>query len=181
MIGLRIGRKYARALLAIGKEDGKYREYAKELEEIDRLLEREEDAKLVLTSPRYSRDIQKKILNNILAKIQFSDTIKSLLNVLVEKRRLQFIGEINLLYRKLLDEFLNIERAKVISAVSLPEESIGKVRETLEKMTGKSIIVEVEEDPSIIGGIVAKVGDLVLDGSLRAQLMSLKDTLRGEI
>ncbi len=78
MIGLRIGRKYARALLAIGKEDGKYREYARELEEIDRLLEREEDAKLVLTSPRYSRDVQKKILSNILARVQFSDTIKFL-------------------------------------------------------------------------------------------------------
>jgi F-type H+-transporting ATPase subunit delta len=48
-------------------------------------------------------------------------------------------------------------------------------------MTGKSIIVEIEENAAIIGGIVAKVGDLVLDGSVRTQLMSLKDTLRGEI
>lgn len=181
MIGLRIGKRYARALLAIGKEDGKYREYVRELEEIDRLFEREEDVKVVLTSPRYSRDVQKKILNNILGKIQFSDTIESLLNLLIEKRRLQFIGDINLLYKKLLDEFLNIERAKVISAVSLPEESVGKIKETLEKVTGKSVIVELEEDPTIIGGIVAKVGDTVLDGSVRTQLMSLKDTLRGEI
>ncbi len=181
MIGLRIGRKYGKALLSIGKEDGKYREYAKELEEMERLLDREEDAKVVLTSPRYSRDVQKKVLDSIVKKLRFSDVIKNFLSLLVEKRRLRFLPEINLIYRKLLDEFLNIERAKVISAIPLPEESIGKIRETLEKMTGKSIIVEVEEDAAIIGGIVAKVGDLVLDGSVRTQLMSLKDTLRGEI
>ncbi len=181
MIGLRIGKKYAKALLSIGKEDGKYREYARELEEIARLLEREEDIKLILASPRYGRDVQKKVLHGVLERLGFSDTMNSFLNLLVEKRRLQFIGEINLLYKKLLDEFLNIERAKVISAIPVPEESVGKIKETLEKVTGKSVVVELEEDPGIIGGIIAKVGDMVLDGSVRTQLMSLKDILRREI
>jgi F-type H+-transporting ATPase subunit delta len=91
MIGLRIGRKYGKALLSIGKEDDKYREYAKELEEMERLLDKEEDAKVVLTSPRYSRDVQKKVLNSILEKLNFSDVMKNFLNLLVEKRRLTFL------------------------------------------------------------------------------------------
>jgi F-type H+-transporting ATPase subunit delta len=68
-----------------------------------------------------------------------------------------------------------------VSAVEMPEESIEKIRAALSKKTGKEVRMETRVDPALIGGLVTKIGDLVLDGSVRTQLISLKESLqRGE-
>ena len=75
-----------------------------------------------------------------------------------------------------------IASAKVRAAIYLDDATQDRLRKTLEKLTGSTVIMEVAEDPNIIGGIVAKVGDLVLDGSVRSQIDSLKESLiRGEV
>jgi F-type H+-transporting ATPase subunit delta len=71
----------------------------------------------------------------------------------------------------------NLSRAKVTSATVLSDEAVASIKASLEKTTGHSIIVETEVDPELIGGVVARVGDLVLDGSVRTQLTSIKETL----
>jgi F-type H+-transporting ATPase subunit delta len=65
-----------------------------------------------------------------------------------------------------------------VSAVELPKESIAKIRAALAEKTGKKVRMEVSVDPALIGGAVTKIGDLVLDGSVRTQLMSLKESLQ---
>ena len=67
------------------------------------------------------------------------------------------------------------------SAVELPDESVEKIKAALSKQTGKKVAIKTTVDPSLIGGVVTKLGDLVLDGSVRTQLISLKESLqRGE-
>ena len=63
------------------------------------------------------------------------------------------------------------------SATPLSEEAMESIKASLEKTTGSSIVIETEVDPELIGGVVARVGDLVLDGSVRSQLASIKETL----
>ncbi len=96
---------------------------------------------------------------------------------MIEKNRLSIIPDVGSFYQRLLDELSNISRAEVTSATPLSAEAVESIKASLEKTTGRSIVVETEVDPELIGGVVARVGDLVLDGSVRTQLTSIKETL----
>ena len=79
----------------------------------------------------------------------------------------------------MVDADQNVCKGKVRSAIALDDTLQEKVKATLEKITGKTVILSTEVDPSILGGIVAQVGDLVLDGSLKTQLSELKESITG--
>jgi F-type H+-transporting ATPase subunit delta len=104
------------------------------------------------------------------------------LQLLFEKHRLAVVEGVSQAYQKMVDDLENVIRARVTAAIALDEAAQERLRRTLEQLTRSSVVMEVEEDPSIIGGIVARVGDLVLDGSVRTQLFSLKESLiKGEV
>ena len=101
--------------------------------------------------------------------------------LLFDKGRIGFISSISDFYQKLVDELKGVARASLISATELTSEIIEKIRNSLSKRTGKDIVLEVEQDPGLIGGIVTRIGDLVLDGSIKTQLLNMRETLkRGE-
>ena len=66
----------------------------------------------------------------------------------------------------------------MVSATELSDDAVGKIKEALSKKTGKTIVLNVEQDPSLIGGVVTKIGDLVLDGSVKTQLINMRETLK---
>jgi F-type H+-transporting ATPase subunit delta len=178
----KVTRRYAKALLALGKEDGKYDLYGKEIQAFAGLLAQEPLIKETLSNPLYDMELRRKILKTILDKMVLSPMVSNFLNLLLDKRRIAFVSQISQFYSKLTDELVGIARAKVISALTLPEEMIARVKQALEELTKKTVLVETRVDPAIIGGLVAKVGDLSLDGSIKSQLTSLKESLkRGEI
>ena len=124
---------------------------------------------------------RKAILKAVLAKSHFSDTVKNFLSLLLDKNRIGAIEEISNHYGALTDEVSNIARAQVITARPLKAEAQQKLVNVLEDLTSKTIKAEISEDSSIIGGMIVKIGDLVLDGSVKAQLEGLKESLkRGE-
>ena len=101
--------------------------------------------------------------------------------LLFDKGRSTFISNINEFYQNFVDELKGVARASLISATELTSETIEKIRKSLSKKTGKDIVLEVEQDPGLIGGIVTRIGDLVLDGSIKTQLLNMRETLkRGE-
>jgi F-type H+-transporting ATPase subunit delta len=100
---------------------------------------------------------------------------------LFDKGRFGYLSSINDFYQKLADELEGIARASLVSATELSSETVDKIRNTLSDKTGKDIILEVEQDPGLIGGIVTRIGDLVLDGSIKTQLLNMRESLkRGE-
>ena len=101
------------------------------------------------------------------------------LNLLVEKKRAEILPDIAEAFKNMVDEEQNISHGTVTSAVELSDELLAKVKASLEKLTGKQVELSTSVDPSLIGGIVAKVGDLVLDGSIKTQLAGLKDSIKG--
>lgn len=182
MIDLTVARRYAKALLTLGKEDGKYQEYGEELRSFAALMEREPELKDALFNPIYSAEDRRKLLLRMVELLQMSPVVANFFQLLFDKQRLRAIDGITQVYQEQLDILENVSRAKVKAAVPLDEATRDRLRQTLEKLTGSSVVMEVEEDPSIIGGILARVGDLVLDGSVRTQLASLSETLRkGEV
>jgi len=108
--------------------------------------------------------------------------VSNLLQLLLDKHRLNVVDGVAIAYQEMLDEVENVRRARVQTAIFLDEATQNRLRKTLEKLTGSTVVMEVEEDPAIIGGLVAKVGDLVLDGSVRTQINSLRESLiKGEV
>ena len=181
MKNLAISRRYARALLLIGKDDGKAEVYKQELDTIAKLVANEKGLELALTNPLYNAVARKKVLQLVIEKLNLSKAVRSFLFLLFDKGRIGFLGTINEFYQKLADELKNVARASVVSATELKSETVEKIRATLSQKTGKDIVLDVRIDPGLIGGVVSRIGDLVLDGSIKTQLLNMRESLkRGE-
>ena len=181
MKNLKIARRYAKALLIIGKEDDKAETYKEELDRFSDLITSEKELEQAITNPLYDVGGRKKVLQAVIDKTGISKVLASFLLLLFDKGRFGFLSDINEFYKRLADELKGIVRASLVSATELSSETVEKIRTTLSKKTGKDIILEVEQDPSLIGGIVSRIGDLVLDGSIKTQLLNMRESLkRGE-
>ena len=181
MKNLAIARRYAKALLLIGKEDGQADNYREELSAVADLERSDKGREQVLTNPLYDAAGRRKVLMAVIEKLGLSQVMQSFLILLFDKRRIGFIGQIDQFYQKLADELKGIARASLVSATELSSDAVEKIRTALSQRTGKDIILEVEQDPSLIGGLVTRIGDLVLDGSIKSQLVNMKESLkRGE-
>jgi F-type H+-transporting ATPase subunit delta len=178
---LKVARRYAKALLIIGKEDDEAETYKEELDRFSDLIASEKELEQAITNPLYYAGSRKKVLQAVINKVNISKVMASFLLLLFDKGRFGFLSDINEFYKKLADELKGVVRASLVSATELSSETVEKIRTTLSKRTGKDIILEVEHDPSLIGGIVSRIGDLVLDGSIKTQLLNMRESLkRGE-
>lgn len=178
MKNLAIARRYAKALLLIGKEDGQVEAYREELHAFSNLLARENALNQAITNPLYDAGERRGVLQTLVGKLGLSKIMASYLILLFDKGRMGYLSEIDSFYQKLADELKGIARAKLVSATELSSEAVEKIRASLSQRTGKEIILEVEQDPALIGGIVTKIGDLVLDGSIKTQLQNMRESLR---
>jgi len=181
LTGSRISKRYAKALLSLGQEDGNYIAYGNDLNEFDRFCSANEEFIKVVANQIFSVGERKRVLDAVLAKSAYADMVKNFLRLLLDKNRIGGIQEISEYYSKLTDEISNITRADIITARPLKKAAREKLAVVLAGLTAKEVKMEVKEDASLIGGLVVKIGDLVLDGSVKAQLKGLKESLkRGE-
>ena len=181
MKNLVIARRYAKALLLIGKEDGQTKIYQDELNTVVRLFESHQTLEAAVSNPLYKIGEREKVLKVIIEKLGLSRVMTSFLRLLFAKRRIAYLKYVNEFYQKLADQLDGIERASLISAIGLSSETAEKIRASLMEMTGKKIILDQQVDPGLIGGLVTKIGDLVLDGSIKTQLLNMRESLkRGE-
>jgi len=178
VISLRIARRYAKALLTIGREDGQAETYKEELGGFVRLLEEQKELEQTVSNPLYDAESRKKVLQVLVERLGLCKVMASFLLLLFDKGRIQYVKDIHTFYEKLTDELANIVRADLVSAVEIPEESIARIQAALSEKTGKVVKMDVRVDPALIGGVMTKIGDLVLDGSVKTQLMSLKESLQ---
>lgn len=181
MKNLAIARRYAKALLLIGKEDGQTELYRQELSGFSALMATERKLAETILNPLYKAGDRKKVLEQVVGKLKISRVMSAFLMLLFEKGRIGFLSNINDFYQILADELKGLARATLISASELADETVEKIRTALSKRTGKQIVLEVQRDPELIGGIVTRIGDLVLDGSIKTQLLNMRESLkRGE-
>ncbi len=173
-----LARRYAKALFAVGKEDGKFEEYSDNLQGMAQLYA-DTDLADSLTNPLYPVDVREKVMEGVVASIGVDKVMANFLSLLVEKKRADVLPDIADEYQIMVDAEKNVSHGTVVSAVELSKELQAKVQATLEKITGKKVELTASVDPSIIGGIIAKVGDLELNGSIKTQLASLKDSIKG--
>ncbi len=174
----KIARRYAKAVLLIGREDGRLDTYREELAGFAGLLEKQTDLGAAITNPIYPTAARKKVLEQVLVRLSLADVMTAFLLLMFDKGRIGLVDAVNEVFQELADEEKGIARADVSTASDLSAEIMDRIREGLSRLTGKQVLVTVRKDPALIGGVVTRIGDLVLDGSVRTQLANLKESLK---
>jgi F-type H+-transporting ATPase subunit delta len=173
-----IAKRYSRALFSLAVEGNAIEQFGMELDGFIQVLKAYPDFENMLRNPLYPEAVKKSLFQKVSAQLGMTAIVSSFLNLLVEKKRIQHLPEIADYYHMLMDEHSNISRAKVKAAVKLDAAEIEKIASALEKRIGRKIVVEFEQDPSLLGGVFAQIGDLVLDGSVKRQLLTFKESLK---
>ncbi len=183
MIGNAVSKRYANAFFSIGKDKGdtELAKYANALNAIANAMEENPNLKELIVSPVLTNEEKKNLILSLLNLIQAGDIEKNFCSLLVDKGRLSLLPAIALDFSKMLDDARGISRGLVVTAVELENEKEAEILSQLEKQTGRKLELAYSVDPQILGGIVLKVGDMVYDASLRAQLDNLRESIkRGE-
>ena len=169
-------RRYSQAVFEIALETKELDRWQSDLKKVVSVVG---DAAFMalLESPRFHFEDKARLLSERLRGI--NPMALNLVLLLVTRGRLSIIGDIADGYQRLLDSYRGIEPAEVTTAVPLDDKDKAKLAEHLGAMVGKKVRLKCEVDPSLIGGIVARIDDKLLDGSTRSKLMALKRELVG--
>ena len=176
-------RRYAQAIFAIGKALGieKREQIGKDLDTLKGYLDASPELSSFFANPIFSGGEKQKVISSLIAFGNIEETVKNFCLLLLEKGRLPNLVGIASAYRAMLDQLEGLVRSELVTAVVLSKERQDNIKSKLESQTGKKLAMEFSVDPSIIGGLILKVDDKALDGSLRAQINILKDNIkRGE-
>jgi F-type H+-transporting ATPase subunit delta len=173
-----LARRYARALLALGREQGCIDQLGADLNTFAAVLD-QDDAQLrkVLNNPGLTTTERKNVVIAILGMLSLHQLSQNFINLLVDKSRLSVFDSIRRAYIDMADELAGRVRASVTTAEPADQATADQIRKVLESNTGKTVLVDFLVDPDLIGGIVARVGDTVYDASIRARLKNLRETL----
>jgi F-type H+-transporting ATPase subunit delta len=172
-----IARRYARALFAIGVDQRNFEALGSELEAMAALWNQATDIRQSLSNPIFKLSQKRAILQGLLPRVAPTREVQSLALLLLERGRIAALPAIARAYQEMCDERLGRTRATVRSARPLDGTTETEIRRALERRTGRSVIMTTEVDPTLLGGIVAQVSGLVLDGSLRARLHALRSKI----
>jgi F-type H+-transporting ATPase subunit delta len=179
VIDTTLAKRYAEALVEIGKERNALEQYGNDLEAINQTMQESRDFQEVLISPVFPKEDKKNISGSILDKMGIDFMVKNFINLLIDKKRIDQLPGIIQAYAEAVDEINGVTRGRVISAKPLSESELGEITQALSAISGSQVIVTAQVDGSLIGGLVAKVGDKVFDGTIRTQLNQLKESLKG--
>ena len=175
-----IGRRYAKALIDLGQEQGTWQEVGKNLVDFVAVFEGSEILNKVLCDPIHDRKKRKTILQEVLKKMELGTICSNFLQLLVDKERIRYLPAIFAAYQRLEDALAGRLRARLETAQRLEDEEIAAIRKALEHRFQKEIILDWSEEPEILGGVICRVDGMVFDGSVKTQLETLKETMKGE-
>ncbi|MCK6529610.1 ATP synthase F1 subunit delta [Myxococcota bacterium] len=177
MIEGSIARRYAQAVLDLARDEGIAERVGSELDDFVATLERVPVIREVIVHPGFGKDERKALLHAVLERSGYARITRDFLLLLVDKSRIGAYGEIARAYARGLDEAMGRVHATVRSAGPLDAGTLARLRQHLERVTGKTVVLESQVDPSLIGGLVTQVGSLVFDGSIRTQLEAMRSRL----
>lgn len=176
MLNIQLARKYSRAIFEIAQEEDKLVEYGKELSEVRQGLESVPQAMAFLSNPQVDQKVKKDFLKKIFEG-NISKDMYHFLMLLVDKRRFMLLGTIDDQYHAYANEARGILIADVTTAIPAGKKQQKAIAEKLEQVTGKKVELRLHENKALIGGVVVKIGDRRIDGSVAGRLETLKNEL----
>jgi len=172
-----VARRYAKALIELGREDGLYEQYGRELRTIIPVFKGNPELTRTLLNPMYRLEERLGLMNSVAEGMKLSKVVARFLAILVETRKISLLDDIGEAYSRLEDDLAGRIRATVEAAVDPKEEMVANIKDKLKAITGKEVILAFRKDPSLVGGLVLKIGNTVLDGSVRTQLELMKEKI----
>jgi F-type H+-transporting ATPase subunit delta len=174
MISTISARRYAQAIFQIASAKNNLDEWAKELNKIVGIV-KDQQVVDILDNPRVSFNLKAELIKQKLGKAD--EIVLNLCYLLISKGKLKNVDQIADEYEGILDEHKGIKHATVTTAVPVDEAEKQKIISQLQKITGKKVSVKLQVNPSILGGMVARIEDTMIDGSVRSRLELLKKDL----
>ena len=171
-----VARKYSQALYQLGKEQQQLSLFQEELEAIRQIFNENEELKKVFYHQRVQSTDKKEIINKIFAE-QLSAFILNFLCLLIDQKREDSLVAIIREFNYLVNKEQGIIEVEVVSAIELDRQIMTKLTEKLKQAIDCQIILKEKCDPSIIGGLILKIGDYIIDGSIKNHLSSLEERI----
>jgi F-type H+-transporting ATPase subunit delta len=174
-----LARRYARAILDLASEQSQVDQVGTELREFAAAWAANDELRSVFANPDVAPAMRKAVLSELTTAAGLSQLTRNSILYLADKKRLPALPDIARAYLELAERASGTVRAEVTSAAPLSDAYCAQLQKTLEQVTGHKVSIEKKTDPSLIAGVVTKVGDRVFDGSIRTRLADLKESLKG--
>jgi F-type H+-transporting ATPase subunit delta len=172
--------RYAKALLEVAIAESDAARIERELDAIVSAVAAHAELQHALTSPRIPALAKQGVVRALAERGAVAEPLARVLDLLAQRGRLELLPELLAVYRERLLAHQNVAQGSVTSATPLAPDTVRQLAERLGQLTGKTVQLDANVDPSLIGGLVARVGSTVYDGSVRTQLEKMKQQLVGE-
>jgi F-type H+-transporting ATPase subunit delta len=170
--------RYATALFELARDEKSVDTVKADLDRFDAMLADSADLKRLVRSPVFSSDSQSKALAAVLDKAGITGISANFLRVLTANRRLFAVSDVIRAFRALVAKFKGEATADITVAEKLSDNNLDALKTALKSVTGKDVTLNVKIDPSIIGGLMVKLGSRMVDSSLRTKLNSIKHAMK---
>ncbi len=171
-----VASRYARALIEAMSPD-QADTGLDQIQRLNDLIATEEDVRKLLLNPVVPQDRRKRFIEQLADAMGLDPRVRRLFVLIVERRRLPVLADVVVAYQQMLDQRNGIVRAQVLAAAPISEAGQREIAARLEKTTGKRVVMEIDEDPELIAGLVVRIGSTVYDGSLRLQLKGFRQRM----
>lgn len=169
--------RYARAIFEIGVEQNQLDPLSQQIGAIAEAYGASAELRSVLDNPLVPEEQREAVLKELVSRLGLSELVSNAVRLLARRRKLRALPDVARRLGTLRDERAGVVRAKVTSAQPLSESFVQQLTQKLEKATGKRIVLERRQDPTLIAGIVTQIGDNTIDGSLKGRLHDLERQL----
>jgi F-type H+-transporting ATPase subunit delta len=174
-----VARRYASALADVVLQRGEAREIQQELVAWAEMMQSNANLREVFANPTIALDQKRGVLKRLLEIARPRPTTVNFLKLLLQNQRLPELDQINRRFATVLDDRAGMIAAQVTTARPVAPETRQTLQTTLRNLTGKSVRIEFDTDPEMIGGLVTRIGSTIYDGSVRNQLARIKEKMAG--
>jgi len=171
--------RYAKALFSLARDEGRGDDVRAELDRLVEAMRLVPALREVVVQPLYPAAERRAAMRAVGERLGFSPLLQKFCAFLIDQRRSRDLEQIHDEYVRLAEEAAGRVRGEVLAAAPLSDAQLDRLRSALARRTGQQVELSVQVDPSLLGGAVARIGDLIFDGSLRTQLAQLRASLTG--
>jgi F-type H+-transporting ATPase subunit delta len=172
-----VGKRYARALLQLAVDANAVDRIGRDLRDFANSWQSSRELRAIFENPSIAQATRATILKDLAQSAGMHDHTRDLLRLLSDRQRLSYIGEVADAFDALAETRSGKLHAEVTSASELSPSYYAELQNALQAATGKPVVLVHKVDPSLVGGVVTKVGDRIFDGSLKSRLSELRDEL----
>ncbi|MBA3272182.1 MAG: ATP synthase F1 subunit delta [Acidobacteria bacterium] len=169
--------RYAKALLEVAIQESDPAKIAEDLTSVAAAMADSAELRRAMTSPGIPHEVRANIVRAVTDTVGAAPPLAKILQMLADRSRLDLVPLMAEVYRERLLAHGNIVRATVTSATPLAPDKVQGLAASLGDLTGKKVQIETEVDPELVGGVIARIGSTVYDGSIRTQLQKMKRQL----